>query len=67
MQLLNIAGTGPIFGTLMSAAFGSVMFLWIVSGSILCGIVHDYMSGMISLCHEGASIAELKDFKCGLF
>ncbi|WP_408634638.1 carbon starvation CstA family protein [Petralouisia muris] len=47
--------------------FGSVLFLWIVSGLILCGTVHDYMSGMISLCHEGASIAELKDFKCGLF
>ena len=59
VQLLNIAGTGPIFGALMGAVFGPVVFLWIVFGSILGGAVHDYMSGMISSRHEGASIAEL--------
>ena len=59
IQLLNIAGTGPIFGALMGAVFGPVVFLWIVFGSILGGAVHDYMSGMISSRHEGASIAEL--------
>ena len=48
VQLLNIAGTGPIFGALMGAVFGPVVFLWIVFGSILGGAVHDYMSGMIS-------------------
>ena len=47
VQLLNIAGTGPIFGALMGAVFGPVVFLWIVFGSILGGAVHDYMSGMI--------------------
>ena len=47
IQLLNIAGTGPIFGALMGACFGPVVFLWIVFGSILGGAVHDYMSGMI--------------------
>ena len=59
VQLLNIAGTGPIFGALMGAVFGPVVFLWIVFGSILGGAVHDYMSGMISSRHRGASIAEL--------
>ena len=59
IQLLNIAGTGPIFGALMGACFGPVVFLWIVLGSILGGAVHDYMSGMISCRHGGASIAEL--------
>jgi len=59
VQLLNIAGTGPIFGALMGAVFGPVVFLWIVIGSILGGAVHDYMSGMISSRHGGASIAEL--------
>ena len=59
IQLLNIAGTGPIFGALMGAVFGPVVFLWIVFGSILGGAVHDYMSGMISCRHGGASIAEL--------
>jgi carbon starvation protein CstA len=28
VQLLNIAGTGPIFGALMGACFGPVVFLW---------------------------------------
>lgn len=59
VQLLNIAGTGPIFGALMGAVFGPVVFLWIVFGSILGGAVHDYMSGMISSRHRGASVAEL--------
>lgn len=59
VQLLNIAGTGPIFGALMGAVFGPIVFLWIVLGSILGGAVHDYMSGMISERHGGASIAEL--------
>lgn len=59
IQLLNIAGTGPIFGALMGAVFGPVVFLWIVLGAVLGGAVHDYMSGMISLRHDGASIAEL--------
>ena len=59
VQLLNIAGTGPIFGALMGAVFGPVVFLWIVFGSILGGAVHDYRSGMISSRHGGASIAEL--------
>ena len=59
IQLLNIAGTGPIFGALMGAVFGPVVFLWIVFGSILGGAVHDYMSGMISSRHGGASLAEL--------
>ena len=59
VQLLNIAGTGPIFGALMGACFGPVVFLWIVFGSILGGAVHDYMCGMISSRHSGSSIAEL--------
>lgn len=59
IQLLNIAGTGPIFGALMGAVFGPVVFLWIILGSILGGAVHDYMVGMISLRNNGESIAEL--------
>ncbi len=59
IQLLNIAGTGPIFGALMGAVFGPVVFLWIVFGSILGGAIHDYMSGMISVRMDGASISEI--------
>ncbi len=65
IQLLNIAGTGPIFGALMGACFGPVVFLWIVFGAILGGAVHDYMSGMISERHGGASIAELSGIYLG--
>lgn len=65
IQLLNIAGTGPIFGALMGAVFGPVVFLWIVFGSILGGAVHDYMSGMISMRHEGKSVAELSGIYLG--
>ena len=65
VQLLNIAGTGPIFGPLMGAVFGPVVFLWIVLGSILGGVVHDYMSGMISCRHGGSSIAELSGVYLG--
>ena len=65
VQLLNIAGTGPIFGALMGAVFGPVVFLWIVLGSILGGAIHDYMSGMISERHGGASVAELSGIYLG--
>ena len=65
IQLLNIAGTGPIFGALMGAVFGPVVFLWIVLGSVLGGAVHDYMSGMISSRHDGKSVAELSGLYLG--
>lgn len=65
VQLLNIAGTGPIFGAIMGACFGPVVFLWIVFGAILAGGVHDYMTGMISERHDGASIAELSGIYLG--
>ena len=65
VQLLNIAGTGPIFGALMGACFGPVVFLWIVFGAVLGGGVHDYMTGMISERHDGSSIAELSGIYLG--
>ena len=65
VQLLNIAGTGPIFGPLMGACFGPVVFLWIIFGSVLGGAVHDYMVGMISERHDGESIAELSGIYLG--
>ncbi|HJJ41690.1 MAG TPA: carbon starvation protein A [Methanocorpusculum sp.] len=59
IQLLNIAGTGPIFGALMGAVFGPVVFLWIVFGCILGGAVHDYCTGMISIRMGGATISDI--------
>ena len=65
IQLLNIAGTGPIFGALMGACFGPVVFIWIVLGSVFGGAVHDYFSGMISCRNKGASIAEMSSIYMG--
>lgn len=65
VQLLNIAGTGPIFGALMGACFGPVVFLWIILGAVIGGGVHDYMVGMISERHGGMSIAELSGLYLG--
>jgi len=59
IQFLNIAGTGPIFGAIMVALFGPVAFLWITFGTIFAGGVHDYLSGVISMKHDGASVSEL--------
>ena len=59
IQLLNIAGLGPIFGALQGALWGPVVFLWITFGTIFAGGVHDYFSGMMSERNDGASIAEV--------
>lgn len=59
IQFLNIAGLGPIFGATQGALFGPVAFIWIALGSIFAGGVHDYLSGMLSLRHDGKSISEI--------
>ena len=59
VQFLNIAGTGPIFGALMGVLYGPAAFLWIVFGCLLGGAMHDYMSGMISIRRDGASLPEI--------
>lgn len=59
IQLLNIAGVGPIFGPIMGALYGPVAFLWIVFGCIFAGAVHDYLTGMISIRNRGAHLPEL--------
>lgn len=59
IHLLNIAGTGPVFGPILGALYGPVAFIWIVIGAILAGAVHDYLIGMISLRNRGAHLPEL--------
>jgi len=59
IQLLNIAGTGPIFGPIMGALYGPAAFIWIVVGCIFAGAVHDYLTGMISMRNRGAHLPEL--------
>ena len=59
IQLLNIAGIGPIFGAIMGACFGPVVFLWITFGGIFVGAMHDYISGVILLRNDGLSLPEI--------
>ncbi len=58
IQLLNIAGTGPIFGAILGAAFGPVAFLWITLGGIFMGAMHDFLSGVMLVRNDGLSIPE---------
>jgi carbon starvation protein CstA len=66
IQFLNIAGLGPIFGAILGAAYGPVVFFWIALGCVLGGAVHDYLSGMLSLRLNGLSIAEIVGRYLGL-
>ncbi len=59
VQLLNIAGVGPIFGPIMGALYGPAAMLWIVVGCIFAGAVHDYFSGMLSIRNDGASVPSI--------
>ena len=59
IQLLNIAGVGPIFGAILGACFGPVAFLWITGGGILMGAMHDFLSGVMSMRNDGRSIPEV--------
>lgn len=59
IQLLNIAGTGPIFGAILGACFGPVAFLWITFGGIFMGAMHDFISGIMLVRKDGLSIPEI--------
>ncbi len=59
IQLLNIAGLGPIFGAVLGAAYGPVAFLWITLGGIFMGAMHDFVSGVMSLKNDGLSLPEI--------
>lgn len=47
------------FGAILGMLYGPAAYLWIVLGCIFGGAVHDYMSGMISLRKNGASLPEI--------
>ena len=65
IQFLNIAGLGPIFGAIMGVMFGPAAFLWIVFGTVFAGGVHDYLSGLMSLRQDGASLPEIVGTQLG--
>ena len=65
IQLLNIAGLGPIFGAISGAMWGPVVYLWITFGTVFAGAVHDYFAGMLSERNNGASISEVTGIYLG--
>ena len=65
IQLLNIAGTGPVIGPILGVKFGKVALLIIPIGCILMGAVHDFMTGMISVRMNGANLPKIIDRTLG--
>ena len=56
IQLLNIAGVGPVIGVILGIKFGTIVFLIIPVGNIIGGAVHDFVAGMMSLRYGGANL-----------
>ena len=59
VQLLNIAGLGPVLGPILGALYGPSALLWVVFGCIFGGATHDFCAGMMSLRYGGASYPEI--------
>lgn len=57
----SISGAGPVVGPIIAGiAFGWLpAVLWIIIGSIFIGGLHDYSALVISIRHQGRSIAEV--------
>lgn len=59
IELLNIAGTGPILGPIQGILFGPIAFLTIPIGCVIGGAFHDYMTGMISIRNRGEQMPDM--------
>ena len=56
IQLLNIAGIGPVIGVILGIKFGEIVFIIIPIGNIIGGAVHDFFAGMMSIREGGANM-----------
>ena len=61
IQLLNIAGIGPVIGVILGLKFGPIVFLALPIGNVLGGALHDYFSGMISMRNNGKNVPALAE------
>lgn len=59
----SIAGAGPILGPVLAvAAWGWLPAIgWIVLGTLFIGAVHDFSALLLSLRHQGRSIADVSE------
>ena len=58
INLLNIAGTGPIMGPIQGILFGPIAFLAIPIGNVIGGSMHDFFSGMICTRDGGTQMPD---------
>lgn len=65
IQLLNIAGLGPVVGAVSGCLFGPVALLWIVIGCIFAGAMHDFLSAAMSAERGGENLPEIVGAELG--
>lgn len=54
INLLNIAGTGPILGPIQGILFGPIALLTIPIGNVIGGAMHDYFEAS-AVCRPAAT------------
>ncbi len=59
IQLLNIAGVGPVIGVILGVKFGAIVFVIIPIGNLIAGATHDLIAGMMSIRGGGANLPKL--------
>ena len=59
INLLNIAGTGPVLGPIQGILFGPIALITIPLGCVLAGAMHDYFNGMIATRNGGAQMPKI--------
>ncbi len=59
IQLLNIAGVGPVIGVILGVKFGSIVFIIIPIGNIIAGATHDFLAGMMSIRNGGMNLPHI--------
>ena len=65
IQLLNIAGIGPVIGVILGIKFGIVALIIIPVGCVLMGAVHDMAAGMMSIRDNGANLPKIVQSNLG--
>ncbi|MBR2963411.1 MAG: aldo/keto reductase [Lentisphaeria bacterium] len=66
IQLLNIAGIGPVIGVILGIKFGIIALVIIPIGCVLMGAVHDMAAGMMSIRDKGANLPKIVHKNLGM-